>query len=475
MVCISATLLTTVLNAVVVTAMPWVERVVPQTQALDVRSPGDVGLLHAGVSLDKRALLIPFIAAMPAMVMSSTTLGWCYRSSFDTACLALMAATIALALSYAAVWWVYVAKYERVQWWRDDITQANNLLENQERAIALPEVLHSEANERTHNSWKQEIERERQSWGDPLKHALRIYENLADVPEVKEKLDEAQEKFDLANTALEQFSEATEISTTLKAFRTKKKGTLSRRDTYTLMDEAGDAVEEVTNKVQELLRQTISYLDNLENVLPFFKDNDPDMSGLLGRRGLDDGMPRLLQETTKNCETQHCRRVWYSTTVPAGRKRGQISSKDMIHNIYSTPADFHFETDPDHRSIFRRDYPDDENDDDDDDLIECEDETMLGDTPVISRVSLVPGNDMDSLEKMVSSFLQDSEATEKNFQNVLTDGNLTNFNSESWQCINADGDNGGEWAMRAVGIFTSDAKLLHTDTAPLLSHCLSVL
>ncbi|KAJ6117608.1 hypothetical protein N7512_007333 [Penicillium capsulatum] len=412
MVCIGPTLMTTILNGILVTALPWVERAVPGgTQALEVRAAGDIGLVNGGLgaALEKRALLIPFIAAMPAMVMASTTLGWCYRSTFDAACLALMAATIAMALSYAAVWWVYVAKYERVQWWRDDITQANNLLENQARAIALPEVLNSEANDRNHNAWKQEVEKERRTWGDPLKHALRIYENHDDVPEVKEKLDQAQEKFDLANTALEKFEEATT-----------------------------DSVEDVTKKVNELLRQHISYLDNFEE-LPFFQHQDVELDGPLSRRDFDYGMPRLLKETTENCDKQHCRRVWYSNTVPAGRKRGEIAAKDMIHNIYSTPADFHFETDPEHRSLFRRD--DDNNEDDD--LIECENTDELDDTPVISRISLVPGNDMDSLEQMVSSFLQDSDKMEKNFQNAIMDGNVTNFNSERWQCINADGDNGG--------------------------------
>lgn len=472
-------LLATALNAIVVTAAPWAEPVPTPTRALAVRSPGDVGLSNAGLGLDKRAMLIPFIASMPAMILASVTLGWCYRSSFDQACLALMAGTVAMALSYAAVWWFHLVKFERNQWDRESLTQVMALRETRARSTALPEVLTSEASERVYtqkdreyNAWKQELEKERRAWADPLEHTLQVYENHDTVPEVKEKLDEAQGKLDLAKTALDKFTEASEVSTTLKRFRKKKTGTLSKRDVHTLMDEAVAAVDEVEDKVQELLKQNINYLDRLKE-LPFYKDNDPDSNGML-RRGLDDEMPRLVTETTENCDTQLCRRVWVSRTLPKGRKRGHISARDMIHNIYSTPTDFHFETDGDHRSIIRRDASDEEEDSelDDDDLVVCEDELTLNDHPVISRISLVPGNDTDSLEQMVNSFLQDCDKTEKNFQDAVANGkNMTNFNSETWQCINADGDNGGEWAMRGVGIFTSNATLLHMDTAPLLAHC----
>lgn len=490
------TLMTTAIIALAVTALPWAEQAAPQTRALEIRPSGDVGLWNAG--LDKRGFLIPFISSMPAMTMASVTLGWCYRGKFDSACFALMAITVAMALSYAALWWTYLYKYENVQWQREAITQSYALIETEERGDRLTDVLNSEESERRHKAWKQDVERERQSWGDPIKHYLQVYENHEDVPEVKEKVDEAREKFELADTALQQYGDAAEISTTLKVFRKKKKGTLSQRDVYTLMDEAREAVEKVTEKVQELLRQHISYLEVFEEELPFFKDNDPEFSGMNRRRGLNDGMPRLLKETTENCDAEPCGRVWYSTTVRTGRKRGQFSAKDLIHNIYSTPSDFNFETDPVHRSIFRRDNSNDDDDEeedededdedieeievddedrgyDDDDLIDFKYPFKIKGAPVLSRFSLVPGDDMESLEQMVDSLLGDKVGTVKNFRNVLMQGNVSNFNSETWQCINADGDNGGEWAIRGVGIFTSDVKLLHADTAPMLARCSGLL
>ena len=475
MVALRTTLLVAILDVVFILAMPWGNEALSQTQALDIRAPGDMSVFGetTGNALEKRAQLIPFVGVMPAMVMASVTLGWCYRSTFDQACLALMAGTVTLALGYAALWWTYMGIYERAQWSRDDRIQANNFLENQQRAIELPDVITDEREERERRRRKDKIEEERRTWADPYKQALRIYgPRCKNHPVLNETFEQAQKKFKLAGTALDSFAQATEPSVRLSEFRDGQDGTLSRMGVETLMKEADEGIDEIGKKMDEITKKDISDMKDLEE-LPFFKDNDPDLTGPLSRRGLNDGMPRLVKESNDNCHSQHCHRLWYSTTIPMGRKRGHITSKDVIHNFYSTPVNFHFDDEPEHRSILKRG-----SNDDDDDTVDCEDTLTLNDTPVLSRVSVVPGNDTKSLDDFVQSYLKDADGTEKNFKNALMQTNMKNFNSERWQCVNTDTKDGPKHGMdlaqRAVAIFTKDASMLHADTAPLLSHCFDI-
>jgi hypothetical protein len=144
-----------------------------------------------------------------------------------------------------------------------------------------------------------------------------------------------------------------------------------------------------------------------------------------------------------------------------GRKR-TTSASDLIHNIYSTPPNYEFVG----NNVLQRRS---DNYVVVDEYMECEvDEVVeVDDEPVLFRMAAIPGDDTDSLFAIDAM----NKAQDKMFRESLMASNMGVWGSEEWNCVNADTDNGGAPAVRAVAIFVQDKDKLNEDVTDKLSQC----
>ncbi|KAJ5885390.1 hypothetical protein N7495_009900 [Penicillium taxi] len=369
-------------------------------------------------------------------------------------CYAIWGTTVTLAVTYLG-YTLYIfatSEFRRNALEMELLT--NQVKRSQQELEIAAETLRHDKEMHQFALWRERQFLQRRSWINVWKPKFDNYITLtSDVPELQVLVEEARTLVTKAVKAGEAFAESyTAESVTLSQLLEGIDGVLSMDDLDILQKKAEKSVIALQNK----LIDTIKINNAIQNDFKF----DFDQIGV-ARRSVDDP-PHLLKEFNENCDKQHCHRMWLSVEAPTQRgKKRHVGNTDLIHNIYSTPTDYEFTS---RNTIQRRDTQFRLTSD-----LECEESEIVdvGGTQEFFRIAAKPGGDWDSLYAI--DMMNNTQTAEMKKQ--LMAGNVSDFGYGEWMCIRTDTANGGDSAMVAVAIFTTDLAKLNEDVADKLEKC----
>lgn len=449
---------------VVVNAVPIANIDTAQSTALSIRPPGDLEPLHSRQtnSLDLRSSASAQMIAAPLTALAAMALATC-RYLHEVACYVNWSIVLAASMTYFGYVFYDIIKRDTIrnahemQQLANTVTLGNNDVDAASRRLA------HEKSTQSYEHWKNQQEMRRRTWRDKWKPSYDVYKKLAKGnADLKEKSEAAETLMDQTLKAEEAFMKAEADSASLDDVLDGTEGTLSIAELRALEEKAEKAVKDLGSALEKVINREQVNLDDMNEMAFGNKDYNPLLEGHMTRRMLEYQLPRLIEERNENCETEVCHRLWYSMSLPDRSTKRSVSSADIIHNIYSTPTDYEFGD----KHVLRR-RVDDYVVVDEDMECELEEEVEVDDEPVLFRMAAMPGADMDSLFAIDEM----NKAQQEQFRTSLMSGNMTIWGSGEWNCVNADTDNGGDPAVRAVAIFTNDQAKLNEDVTDKLSQC----
>ncbi|KAJ5573737.1 uncharacterized protein N7459_008164 [Penicillium hispanicum] len=441
----------------------------PDSTALDIRPRGDLETVHQKQAFDlvARTANGAMMVGAPIIAMASLTLSTC-RYLHIAMCYLTWSLTLAVAMSYFGYTFYDMIKRDWIRNQREMQQLANQVALSNNDVDAATRRLETEKTKDAYDLWKNKQEMRTRTWKDTWKPKFDVYKDLGKAhPSLETDIEKAEKLMDQTIKAEENFIKAELASASLDDVLDGKEGTLSIAELRALEEKAETAVKDLGTALKNIINADTTNLEMMNEMAFGNKDYNPLLEHYASRRSLHTAMlPRLVTETNTDCDNQLCHRMWYSLSIPDRGKKRAASPSDVIHNIYSTPVDYEFDS---NRVLRRRDtlvLPDDED-------MECEwDEDLnIDDQPVMFRMASKPGNDTDSL----LAIDQLNNTQQAMFKDSIMKTNMTIWGSGEWTCVNGDSDDGGAPAIRGVAIFTQDMDKLHQDVGPLFSKCESIL
>ncbi|KAJ5889045.1 hypothetical protein N7495_009086 [Penicillium taxi] len=437
---------------------------------LDIRPPGDLKVTSrrdAHSLMPRGSHSIQMIAA-PLIAMASLTLSTC-RYLHIASCYVVWSLTIATAAAYSGYSLYDIIKRDFIRATLEMSQLSNSVHVSNREVVDLDRKYDVQKSKDSYEALENVIKNRRRSWQDKWKIRFAHYKELANVntkadadadtlstkdPELVRLVTKAADAMSNAIRAENSYMKAEDDSVTLEEFLDGEDGTLSTAELREVEKTAETAVTDLRKYLTWVVSTTENHLGAMNEMAFGNKDYNPSLS----TRSIEYGVPRMVEERNENCDNQLCHRMWLSVDLPGQGKKRNVPANSLIHNIYSTPVDYEFKD----NTLKRRDLLVEETD------IECEEETTVkvDGKPVLFRLATMPGNYYD-LE--VVNYMNKTQIPE--FQKSLMSGNMTNWGTGEWMCVNAETDNVS--SIRGVAIFTEDEEKLHQDVTPMFQECVS--
>jgi hypothetical protein len=404
--------------------------------------------------------------AAPLTALAAMTLATC-RYLHEIACYINWSIVLAASMSYFGYVFYDIIKRDAIRTANEMQQLSNSVALGNNDVEASARRLEHEKTTQSYDRWKNSQEMRKRTWKDTWKPSYEAYKKLAKGNDsLKEKVEKAEKLMDQTVKAEEAFIKAEADSVSLEDVLEGKEGTMSIAELRALEEKAEEAIKALQSSLESIINREQSYLETMNEMAFGNKDYNPLLEGHMTRRMLETQLPQLIMERNKDCDTEVCLRLWYSKTLPDPSFKRDLSASDIIHNIYSTPPEYEF---TDKHKLMRRT----DNYMVMDEFMECEVEehVEMGDEQVLFRMAAMPGEDTDSLFAIDAM----NKAQQKLYRESLMGGNMTIWGSGEWNCVNADTDNGGEPAVRAVAIFTADKTKLNEDVTDKFALCESAI
>ncbi|KAJ5323659.1 hypothetical protein N7476_002259 [Penicillium atrosanguineum] len=434
--------------------------------ALEIRAPGDLDLFVDGRSnaLGARANAAQMLAA-PLTAIGASALATC-RYLHEIACYVHLSIVLSASMTYFGYVFYDIIKRDAIRTANEMQQLSNSVALSNQDVDASSRRLEHEKTTQSYERWKDKQEMRKRSWRDTWQPSYNAYKKLAKSnTALKPKVEEAEKLMEQTLKAEDAFIKAEADSISLEDVLEGNEGTLSIAELRALEEKAEEAIKALQSGLEEIINREESSLETMNEMAFGNKDYNPLLEGHMTRRMLESQLPQLIMERNEDCDTEVCLRLWYSKTLPDPSIKRDLSSADIIHNIYSTPPDYEF---GEKRKLTRRT----DNYMIMDEFMECEVEehVEMGNEGVLFRMAAMPGEDTDSLFAIDAM----NKAQQAQYRSSLMSGNMTIWESGEWNCVNADTD-GGEPAIRAVAIFTNDIAKLNEDVTDKFSLCESAL